>query len=66
MGGGQGEAGGQRTETNKQKRDRHTERGKEPPTARSKPERGVLQRLSASLGDSTYLLFPKTLFHPLS
>lgn len=50
-----------------QSRNKHrkTERGEQAPAASRSPERGSLQGLSASLGDSRYLLFPKTVFHPL-
>lgn len=50
-----------------QSRNKHrkTERGEQAPAASGSPERGSLQGLSASLGDSRYLLFPKTVFHPL-
>lgn len=64
---GQGEAREEQKQAKKRDRDRDrdTERGKEPLAVERNPERGSLQELSASLGDSRDLLFPKTVFHPL-
>jgi hypothetical protein len=57
-----GGGGGYGAETN---RERDREGGREVPASGRNPKRGSLQGLSASLGDSRYLLFPKTVFHPL-
>lgn len=60
--GGQRKVEGYGAETNTK---RERERRKKAPAAGRNPERSSLQGLSASLGDSRYLLFPKTVFHPL-